>query len=317
MKRINYFMFVMVLLTTLMVGCSSIEAPKEPPEIEVTIGDKDIKYVIGKNKWDNAIYDREDTFKTLLNKQSIEGISYIEIGEIAHIDFKNYPPDELMIDSILLNENGNPIYEDMNVNIIPALNKDNSYSFEINKHMASYLSSMYIEGQTYIIGYRMTAFWDDNECEYGFIIRTGTKEEAKIIKEEEQRRVDLYTEVLRAAFLEENGGNEFIAVKLDTLEGLSDEAKSEVLKNLTNLSPNVYSFEDVKSDSTKFEIDGDNLIRSKDGSLLWIEIEEYTESKATITGVSWFGNLGAVFPKYEATYKNGIWNLKLISMAIS
>ena len=54
-----------------------------------------------------------------------------------------------------------------------------------------------------------------------------------------------------------------------------------------------------------------------DGALLWLEVEEYSENKAIITGVSWFGNLGAVFPKYEANFKNGSWQLKLISMAVS
>lgn len=69
---------------------------------------------------------------------------------------------------------------------------------------------------------------------------------------------------------------------------------------------------------SKFELDDQGrLVRSIDGTFLWIEPEEYNGNKATITGVSWFGNLGAVFPKYEATYKNGKWELELISMAIS
>lgn len=138
------------------------------------------------------------------------------------------------------------------------------------------------------------------------------------ISAEERRRMDLYVAVLKAAFQEENGGKAFVAVKLDTLEGLSDEEKVEVLKELSDLSPNVYNFKDVKNDNTKFELDDDGrLVRTIDGALLWIEVEEYSESKSTITGVSWFGNLGAVFPKYEAIFKNGKWQLELISMAVS
>ena len=137
-------------------------------------------------------------------------------------------------------------------------------------------------------------------------------------KAEERQRMDLYISVMKVAFQEENGGNGFVAVKLDTLKGLSDQAKEEVLKELTVLSPNVYSFEDTQNDNTKFELDADGrLKRSIDGTLLWVEVEEYSESKAIITGVSWFGNLGAVFPKYEATFENGTWKLKLISMAVS
>jgi hypothetical protein len=134
----------------------------------------------------------------------------------------------------------------------------------------------------------------------------------------EQRRIDLYVTVMKAAFNEENGGKQFIAVKLDTLTELSDKAKDEVLKELVVLSQNVYDFEKIKNDGTKFELDNNgNLARSINGTLLSIKLEKYSKSKATITGVSWFGNLGAVFPTYEATYKNGKWELKLIRMAIS
>lgn len=130
--------------------------------------------------------------------------------------------------------------------------------------------------------------------------------------------MDLYLAVMEGAFQEENGGNSFIAVKLETLEGLGDEEKSEVLKKLNNLSPNVYGFDKNKVDNSQFEVDDEGrLIRTINGSLLWIEIKEYRENKAKITGVSWFGNLGAVFPSYDAVYVGGKWQLKLNSMAIS
>ena len=318
MKSINYVMVFIVLLSLLLYGCTSQQLPEEPPEISIAIGDIEIEYVVGKNKWDNKIFDREDTFQTILKNGSGIEIPYIEAGEIATINFMNYSPSSIKIYDILIDEGGRPIYTDREAISIPVKIIDAKCSFEINKHMASYLSSVYIEGQTYLRGYRIIASWGENECEYGFIINTGDKQDVKTISEEERQRMELYLEVLEAAFLEENGGNEFIAVKLDTLEGLSDEAKMEVLKELSNLSPNIYDFEDVKKDITKFEMDNNgDLVQTIDGSLLWIELEEYKENKAIITGVSWFGNLGAVFPKYEATYKDGIWSLKLISMAIS
>lgn len=134
----------------------------------------------------------------------------------------------------------------------------------------------------------------------------------------EEKRMELYIAVMEGAFREENGGNAFIAVKLDTLEGLSDEAKLEVLKEFRSLSPNVYNFDDVKDDKDKFEVDEEGRLRQTlDGSLLWVEVEEYNEEKAKISGVSWFGNLGAVFPNYEAVYVNGEWQLKLINIGVS
>lgn len=147
---------------------------------------------------------------------------------------------------------------------------------------------------------------------------SGDEEITTQISAEEQQRMDLYIAVMKAAFQEENGGSGFIAVHLDTLEGLSGPAKTEVLQELTDLSPQVYSFEDVKEDTSKFEFyDDEHHSQALDGTVLWVEVEEYSETKAIITGVSWFGALGAVFPTYEAVYENGSWQLKLIRMAIS
>ena len=147
---------------------------------------------------------------------------------------------------------------------------------------------------------------------------TETKVPAEEISAEEKQRVDLYIAVMKAAFNIENGGDDFVAVKLDTLDGLSDAAKQEVLKQLSVLSENVYSFEDIKDDKTKLEFDSHGRKQKTiDGTLLWVNILEYSNTKAKINGTSWFGSLGAVLPRYEATYVNGEWHLKLISMAIA
>lgn len=138
------------------------------------------------------------------------------------------------------------------------------------------------------------------------------------ITAEEMRKIDLYVTAMKGAFKEENGGNDFIAVKMNTLDGLSQDGKQEVLKKLKDLSDHVYPFEDIESDSTKFEQDErGNLVRSINGTLLSVRVEELSDNKAIIEATSWFGNLGAVFPKYKATYKNDKWNLELISMAVS
>lgn len=148
---------------------------------------------------------------------------------------------------------------------------------------------------------------------------TQVQDATQKISSEERKKMDLYVTVMKAAFQEENGGNSFVAVKLDTLEGLSDVGKKEVLKELADLSPNVYNYEEVKDDTTKFEYDEKIglRVRAIDGTLLYMRLKEYNGDKAVIEGVSWFGALGAVFPEYKATYENGKWKLDLISMAIS
>lgn len=147
---------------------------------------------------------------------------------------------------------------------------------------------------------------------------TETKNDTQEISSEERKKINLYVSAMKAAFKEENGGTGFIAVKLDTLEGLSDDAKNKVLKDLSVLSSNVYAFEEVKNDNAKFKYDDQgNLQRTIDGTLLSISVEEYNHKEAIIVATSWFGNLGAVFPEYKATYKDDTWHLELLTMGIS
>lgn len=142
------------------------------------------------------------------------------------------------------------------------------------------------------------------------------KSEVKL-SQEEARRVDLYVKVMMAAYKEENGGNKFIAVKLDTLEGLSTEGKQQVMEKLHELSSQVVDYEKVKNDPAKFHKENDMITGTKEGTVLYIDLDSYSENQARIEGVSWFGSTGAVFRLYDATYKNGQWQLKLIRMAIS
>lgn len=147
---------------------------------------------------------------------------------------------------------------------------------------------------------------------------TETKNTTQEISFEERKRIDLYVLTMKAAFKEEHGGDSFIAVKLDTLEGLSDAAKNKVLKDLSDLSSNVYDFEEVKNDNTKFKYDNKgNLQCTIDGTLLSLRLQKYSDNESIIDATSWFGNLGAVFPKYKATYKDDAWHLDLLEMAIS
>lgn len=136
---------------------------------------------------------------------------------------------------------------------------------------------------------------------------------------DEDKRIALYVTSMKAAFLAENGGNGYIAVKLDTLKGLENQKDREkVLEGLKELSHNVCDNECVKDDEAKFKFDNSGRETGTiNGTVLWVELQEYQEDKAVITAVSWFGNLGAVFPKYKAVYKDGVWHLSLIEMGIS
>ncbi len=135
---------------------------------------------------------------------------------------------------------------------------------------------------------------------------------------EEARRIDLYLTAMRAAFAIENGGAGFIAVRLDSLEGLSARGGEVVLEELGDLSANVYDFAKVKGDPSLFRLEKNgDLLATIGGTLLSVRLSEYKGDSAVIQGISWFGNLGAVLPKYKATYRDGAWSLELIAMVIS
>ncbi|MCB2291349.1 hypothetical protein LGK97_16605 [Clostridium sp. CS001] len=172
MKKLIVAITLVLLIIILMIGCSATNPPQQPPKLSITISEKQLEYVVGENKWNGSIYNREGTFQTILKKGSKNEIPYIEIGNTATISFTNNPPEKFTISDILIDENGNQRYSNKEIINIPVELKDGMGSFEIKKHLASGLSSYYVEGKTDIRGFRMIATWEENECEYAFIIRT-------------------------------------------------------------------------------------------------------------------------------------------------
>lgn len=172
MKRIIYLFVFITISVIALTGCYSVNMQK-PPEISVIIGEKEIEYVSAKNKWNGSVYDREDTFDTILKNQ--KDISDIEIGTVAGITFKSNPPDKLVVLDILIDENGRPIFKDNVTNEIPVELDKGKSSFEIGLNPTSLFSSQYNPEMKDMRGFRMIASWGENECEYAFIINTYAK----------------------------------------------------------------------------------------------------------------------------------------------
>ena len=167
MKKTMFLSVMILILTFFSAGCWAV---KEPPDISISIDNKEIDYVSAKNKWDGTAYDREDTFVTIFKEQ--RDIPIFENGSIAEITFNSNPPAEFKIMDILIDENGKQIYTDKEIINIPVELIDGKCSFEIEKHLASSLSSYYEPGKKDIRGFRMIASWGENECEYAFVIKT-------------------------------------------------------------------------------------------------------------------------------------------------
>lgn len=172
LKKILFNIVLILLMSALIIGCNSIKSSEEPPNVSISIGDKEINYIVEKNKWNGGVYDREDTFHTILRKSSESDIPYIEIGKTATINFNGKTPSQIKISDILIDKEGNQKYSDKEIINIPVELNDSKCSFEINNHLASVLSLNSEENKTLIRGFRIIASWGENECEYAFIIRT-------------------------------------------------------------------------------------------------------------------------------------------------
>lgn len=171
MRKVFVFALILIL-AAFIVGCS-YNSIKEPPEISITIGDKKIEYISAKNKWNGSIYDREDTFVTILKDQ--KDIPVFQNDSTVEISFKSNPPDEFRVLDILIDENGRQIYTDKEIKSVPVELYGGKYAFKIEKHLASFLSSQYYPDKKDIRGFRMITSWGENECEYAFVIKTDTK----------------------------------------------------------------------------------------------------------------------------------------------
>ncbi|MDF2522225.1 MAG: hypothetical protein K0R84_2853 [Clostridia bacterium] len=176
MRRLAAGIVLILLISMTVVGCSSqrssLKPPDEPPEITITIGDREIEYIAAKNEWNGAEYDREDTFRTILAPDSDIEVPYIIIGEIAEVSFENNPPEDFYILDMIINKDGSRMYDNRVTEEIPVELKDGKCSFEIKKNMASLLSSYYEPNKKDLRGIRMIASWGENECEYAFVIKT-------------------------------------------------------------------------------------------------------------------------------------------------
>lgn len=91
MKKSSLLVVILILVLIAVFYISHKMA--EPPEIIIMADNIQIGYVVGLNKWNRAVYDRENTFETIMKEESKIEISYIKLGTIIEIQFKGRVPD--------------------------------------------------------------------------------------------------------------------------------------------------------------------------------------------------------------------------------
>lgn len=225
--RKSKLLFAVILMTLVLVGCSS-NSMKEPPELVINIGDKVIEYISAKNKWNGSIYDREDTFVTILKEQ--KDIPVFENDSIVEISFKSNPPGKFTVSDILIDKNGQQIYTDKEIKNIPVELVDSKYVFEIENHFASALSSYYEPNKQELRGFRMIASWGENECEYAFVIKTDSKDEEEQNEHETSVNVIDRSEYITGEIITEGNYRVIEEIGKNFITFIPDKESLEIIK---------------------------------------------------------------------------------------
>ena len=166
---------ILFAIIGLITSCSvdtKLKSSNEPPKVSIISNNIDIPYVIGKNIWNGAIYDREDNLQVIMKDNTEETLKYIPIGQGIEIVFEGVNPDSVELVDQVIDNSGNEMFT--NSSKIISINFENGKcSFNLDDHYATLLSS---NSETFekgvLRGFRLTCKWGENECEYSFVIKT-------------------------------------------------------------------------------------------------------------------------------------------------
>ncbi|MDF1618635.1 hypothetical protein [Petrocella sp. FN5] len=171
MRKVGMLLLIIIVLA----GCISTFEGNKPPEIRISTESDHIDYSVGLNYWDNAVYDRIDNFDAIMDSEMASQIQYVALGEVIEITFeKNQVPDEVRLYDYVLDEKGRPKYSSKEILQREIAIEDGTGSFILEGHMATMLSSSsddYLSGKS-IRGFKLICRWGEDECEYGFIIKS-------------------------------------------------------------------------------------------------------------------------------------------------
>lgn len=112
-----------------------------------------------------------------------------------------------------------------------------------------------------------------------------------------------------------NNEAKYISLDIDSFTVLNENEKETLLRYCKKYHSDIkdYSMQELKENGL---YDEKNM--KIDGILIYIEkVEKITKNSAIMTVGKYRSGLGAIFPKYKLTYKNGNWNIEVLSMAIS
>jgi uncharacterized protein YceK len=111
----------------------------------------------------------------------------------------------------------------------------------------------------------------------------------------------------------------FLAITEQSFSYVDDQTKDWIIKKLEETYDEVYIFENIKNDQDKFEYEilngKETLVNVIDGMTIDVEIEQYEETKATVSVAASRGTGVGVIPTYNARFKDGVWEIEKMVQA--
>ena len=114
-----------------------------------------------------------------------------------------------------------------------------------------------------------------------------------------------------------NSDMQYIAINIESFD-ISKEQQKDIIHYLYKYSENIKvgSYQDLKDQG--LVISTADVIPHIDGILIDVgNIEKKNDNHYIVNMQKYRSALGAIFPEYEAQYKDGIWSFEIKSMAIS
>lgn len=169
-------MMLSILLIVSLIGISGC-AESNIGDLKISAGDQEIKSTtLSNTKLANAKSDLSSNaeasgFEFAFEQDAVKNIQYLKNGEIITLDFGDSEPDNVSLEDSVLNKSGAYQFSSRETLEVPITKEDGKYSFTIEKHMASSLSSFYEENKKDYRGFSITASWGEKEYRYAFVIQ--------------------------------------------------------------------------------------------------------------------------------------------------
>lgn len=166
MKRFLTSMISTFLIIIFLAGCSINGSKKR--DLSISVGDKKLNYKIS----DDNSGDGDSLFSFAFDINSTYIIEEVEIGGKIYLDFGDSSPEKFYIKDYLLSLEGKQQYGEKLIGDIFVRGDNEKYYFDVDVHMASYLSSFYDEDKRDNRGFVIVTNTNGSEKTYKFVIRT-------------------------------------------------------------------------------------------------------------------------------------------------